>query len=207
MSTVATRSRDLDAVRRDAADCRRCELFRKATQTVFGEGRAGARLMLVGEQPGDAEDEEGRPFVGPAGVLLREILAEVGLDERELYVTNAVKHFKWRPKGTRRIHDKPNWSEIRACDHWLRLELALVGPSLVVCLGATAAQALVARDARVTALRGRLLEVPDLEQPALVTVHPSAVLRAGERRRELRAQLAEDLAIAREALRAQPRSA
>jgi uracil-DNA glycosylase family protein len=169
---------------------------------VFGEGRAGATLMLVGEQPGDAEDEEGRPFVGPAGLLLREILAEVGLDERRLYVTNAVKHFKWRPQGKRRIHDKPNWSEIRACDHWLRLELALVRPRLLVCLGATATQALLGRDARVTALRGRVLEPPELEPRVVVTIHPSAVLRAGDRRREMRAQLAADLATARDALRA-----
>ena len=202
MTAVATRSRELEAVRRDAADCRRCDLYRHATQTVFGEGRPDAPLMLVGEQPGDVEDEEGRPFVGPAGLLLREILTEIGVDERRLYVTNAVKHFKWKPKGARRIHDKPNWTEIRACDHWLRLELALVRPKLVVCLGATATQALLGREARVTALRGRVLDVPELEEPVLVTIHPSAVLRAGERRREMRAQLVSDLAIARDALRA-----
>jgi DNA polymerase len=155
--------------------------------------------MLVGEQPGDAEDEEGRPFVGPAGRLLREILVEVGLDERRVYVTNAVKHFKWRPQGKRRIHDKPNSSEIRACDHWLRLELALVRPRLLVCLGATAAQALLGRDARVGALRGRVLEPPDLEPVVVVTIHPSAILRGGERRHELRDQLAADLALARDA--------
>jgi uracil-DNA glycosylase family protein len=200
MSAVATRAKDLQRARRDAESCRRCDLFRNATQTVFGEGRAGASMMLVGEQPGDAEDEEGRPFVGPAGVLLREVLAEVGLDERRLYVTNAVKHFKWRPRGKRRIHDKPNWSEIRACDHWLRLELALVRPRLLVCLGATAAQALLGREARVTALRGRILEPEGLDTKVLVTVHPSAVLRAGDRRRELRATLAADLAVARDAL-------
>jgi DNA polymerase len=200
MTAVATRAKDLERARRDAESCRRCDLFRNATQTVFGEGRAGASMMLVGEQPGDAEDEEGRPFVGPAGVLLREVLAEVGLDERRLYVTNAVKHFKWRPRGKRRIHDKPNWSEIRACDHWLRLELALVRPRLLVCLGATAAQALLGREARVTALRGRILEPEGLDTKVLVTVHPSAVLRAGDRRRELRATLAADLAVARDAL-------
>jgi DNA polymerase len=158
--------------------------------------------MLVGEQPGDVEDAEGRPFVGPAGLLLREILGEVGLDERRLYVTNVVKHFKWRPKGVRRIHDKPNWSEIRACDHWLRLELAIVRPGLLVCLGATAAQALLGREARVTRLRGRLLEPEGLDARVVVTIHPSAVLRAGERRKELRAQLATDLSFAREALEA-----
>jgi uracil-DNA glycosylase family protein len=201
MTAVQTRARELAAVRRDAEDCTRCDLFRNATQTVFGEGRTGASLMLLGEQPGDVEDETGRPFVGPAGLLLREVLAEVGLDERRIYVTNAVKHFKWRPQGKRRIHDKPNWSEIRACDHWLRLELALVRPRLLVCLGATATQAVLGRDARVTALRGRILEAPDVEPRVIATIHPSAVLRAGERRREMRAQLTEDLAFARDALR------
>lgn len=202
MTAVATRAKELERVRRDAESCRRCDLFRNATQTVFGEGRAGATMMLVGEQPGDTEDEEGRPFVGPAGMLLREVLAEVGLDERRLYVTNAVKHFKWRPQGKRRIHDKPDWSEIRACDHWLRLELALVRPRVLVCLGATAAQALLGREARVTALRGRVLEPEGLELRTVVTFHPSAILRAGERRREMRAGLAADLVVARDALRA-----
>jgi uracil-DNA glycosylase len=201
MTAVETRERELQAARRDAEGCTRCDLFRNATQTVFGEGRTGAALMLLGEQPGDAEDEAGRPFVGPAGQLLREVLAEVGLDERRIYVTNAVKHFKWRPQGKRRIHDKPNWSEIRACDHWLRLELALVRPRLLACLGATASQAVLGRDARVTALRGRVLEAPELEPRVVVTIHPSAVLRAGERRREMRAQLTEDLMLARDALR------
>jgi DNA polymerase len=201
MRAVA-RGRQLDAVRREAMDCRRCDLHRNATQTVFGEGPAGARLMLVGEQPGEVEDEEGRAFVGPAGMLLREILSEVGLEERRLYVTNAVKHFKWRPRGTRRIHDTPNWSEIRACDHWLRLELALVRPRLLVCLGATAAQAVLGRKARVNVLRGRVLgPSADLGVPVVVTVHPAAVLRAGDRRREMRTQLTADLVVARDALR------
>jgi DNA polymerase len=193
--------RELEAVRVDAAGCRRCDLYRDATQTVFGEGAAAAELMLVGEQPGDDEDEEGRPFVGPAGRLLRELLAEVGIDERQVYVTNAVKHFKWRARGTRRIHDKPNWSEIRACDHWLRLELALVRPRVLVCLGATAAQALLGRSARVTELRGRVHGDSDLAPAVLVTFHPSAVLRAGERRGELRRELAADLRLAGDALR------
>ena len=201
MTTVATREQELGATRREAAACTRCDLYRNATQTVFGEGPSSAKLMLVGEQPGDAEDELGRPFVGPAGVLLREILGEVGLDERRLYVTNAVKHFKWRPQGKRRIHDKPSWSEIRACDHWLRIELALVRPRLLVCLGATATQALLGRDARVTVLRGQVLEVPKLAPRVVVTIHPSAVLRAGDRRREMRAQLTADLTTARDALR------
>ena len=201
MSAIATREGELASARRDAVDCRRCDLYRNATQTVFGEGRAGATLMLIGEQPGDAEDEAGRPFVGPAGALTRQVLAEVGIDEDRIYVTNAVKHFKWRPRGKRRIHDKPNWSEIRACDHWLRLELALVRPRLLVCLGATATQALLGKDARVTALRGRVLEPPELETPVVVTIHPSAVLRAGDRRRDLRAQLTADLALARDTVR------
>ena len=161
--------------------------------------------MLVGEQPGDVEDEQGRPFVGPAGILLRRVVEEVGLDERDLYLTNAVKHFKWRPKGTRRIHDTPNWTEIRACDLWLRLELAEVAPELLVCLGATATHALLGRGAKVTALRGRVIEVPDVELPVIVTLHPSAVLRAGDRRDERRAELTHDLALVKttlEALRA-----
>ena len=125
-----------------------------------------------------------------------------GIEKRGLYVTNAVKHFKWRPQGKRRIHDKPNWSEIGACDHWLRLELTLVRPRLVVCLGATATQALLGRSAKVTALRGKVLDPPpELDQPLVVTIHPSAVLRAGERRREMRAQLVSDLTVAREALK------
>jgi DNA polymerase len=194
------RAAALAEARVEAVGCRRCDLWRNATQVVFGEGTTRARALLVGEQPGDVEDESGRPFVGPAGTLLRTILGEVGLDERELYLTNAVKHFKWRPKGTRRIHDKPTWGEVRACDHWLRLELSLVRPELVVCLGSTAAQALLGRAARVTALRGRLLETEEIEAPVVVTLHPSAVLRAGDRRRQLRGELAEDLTLVRRVL-------
>jgi DNA polymerase len=197
---VVSRTTDLEVVRQEAEGCRRCELWRDATQTVFGEGTVRARAMLVGEQPGDAEDEEGRPFVGPAGALLRKVLEEVGLQERELYLTNAVKHFKWRPKGTRRIHDTPSWSEIRACDPWLRVELAAVRPDLLVLLGATAAQAVLGRSARVTRLRGSVLEVSEVEMPVVVTLHPSAVLRAGERRRERRAELVDDLVLVREHL-------
>ena len=198
-STSQTRSQtreSLDETRREAAGCRRCDLWRDATQVVFGEGPARARVMLVGEQPGDVEDRRGAPFVGPAGTLLRDILEEVGLRERDVYLTNAVKHFKWRPKGTRRIHDTPNWTEIRACDVWLRSELALVRPKVLVCLGRTAAQALLGREARVTALRGRLLTVPELTMPVVVTLHPSAVLRAGDERQERRAELAHDLGLA-----------
>jgi DNA polymerase len=186
-------------LRKEAAGCQRCPLWENATQTVFGEGRKDAPLMLVGEQPGDVEDREGRPFVGPAGRLLRELLEEAKIAEEQVYLTNAVKHFKWRPKGKRRIHDKPNWSEIRACSHWLDLELAAVEPELVVCLGATAAQLLVGRDARINALRGQPVTVAD-GRLGLVTIHPSAVLRAGDEREARRLELLEDLALAHELL-------
>ena len=191
----------LASLRREAADCTRCSLYENATQTVFGEGRRTG-LMLVGEQPGDQEDVAGRPFVGPAGRLLRELLGEAGIDDRTVYVTNAVKHFKWKPRGTRRIHDKPNWTEVRACGHWLSLELAAVEPALVVCLGATAAQALFGRTARVGQLRGERLELPDDGTSAIVTIHPSAVLRADDREAR-RAELLEDLVRARELASAQ----
>jgi DNA polymerase len=167
---------------------------------VFGEGAVG-RLMLVGEQPGDVEDRRGRPFVGPAGKLLREVLAEVGVGEDDVYLTNAVKHFKWRPSGKRRIHDKPSWTEVKACGHWLALELAAVGPELVVCLGATAAQALFGRKARVGVMRGQAHPLP-LDRQAVVTIHPSAVLRAGDGREERRRELASDLALAASLLEA-----
>ena len=198
-TTVEKRS--LDDLRREAADCRRCDLWKLGTQTVFGEGGTG-KLMLVGEQPGDVEDRAGRPFVGPAGKLLRSLLEEVGIPDETVYVTNAVKHFKWRPAGgggKRRIHDKPNWVEIKACSHWLSLELLAVRPKLVVCLGATAAQLLIGRSARVGALRGQLLELED-GTPTLVTIHPSAVLRAQDEREERRAELLEDLELARATL-------
>jgi uracil-DNA glycosylase len=193
-------SRRLEALRREAADCKRCELWKLGTQTVFGEGKA-RELMLVGEQPGDVEDVEGHPFVGPAGKLLRKLLAEAKIAEEETYLTNAVKHFKWRPSagGKKRIHDKPNWTEVKACGHWLALELAAVEPRLVVCLGATAAQALFGRSARVGALRGKAVEL-ELGIPALVTIHPSAVLRAGEERDVRRSELLEDLRLARRTL-------
>jgi DNA polymerase len=200
VTSVADRQRELEEARIEASTCRRCELYRDATQTVFGEGPALATLMIVGEQPGDQEDEAGRPFVGRAGALLRRLLEEAGIDERGVYVTNAVKHFKWRPKGTRRIHDKPSWSAIRACDHWLWLELGLVRPDVLVCLGSTAAQALLGRDARVTAMRGRVQSVPELAPAVVVTFHPSAVLRGGDRRGQLREQALHDLELARDAL-------
>jgi DNA polymerase len=181
-------------LRDEAATCTRCPLYARATQTVFGEGATGG-LMLVGEQPGDVEDREGRPFVGPAGTLLRELLDEAGIAAEDTYLTNAVKHFKWRPAGKRRIHDKPNAAEISACGHWLERELVAVSPELVVGLGATAARALFGRTVRVGELRGRTHAVaPGLA--ALVTLHPSAILRAGEARAERRAELLEDLTLA-----------
>jgi DNA polymerase len=175
------------ALRDAAAQCTACHLYRNATQTVFGEGPETARVMLVGEQPGDAEDLAGHPFVGPAGKLLDRCLAEAGIDRRQTYVTNVVKHFKWVPRGPRRIHSKPGSAEIEACFPWLEAEIGTVKPKVVVALGATAAQALFGRSFRVTRDRGRL--VPFALAPcALATVHPSALLRAPDeetRRREI----------------------
>jgi uracil-DNA glycosylase family protein len=183
---------------RDAArGCTACPLWRTGTQTVFGEGLKRARLMLVGEQPGDKEDLAGSPFVGPAGRLLDEALAEAAIERRDVYLTNAVKHFKWQPRGKRRIHQKPNWSEIAACRPWLDAELAVVSPHVLVCLGATAAQALLGREVRVTRDRGKPLESP-LAPVALATVHPSSILRAPDqeaRRREY-VLFVEDLRVA-----------
>jgi uracil-DNA glycosylase family protein len=197
---MVSRAEELEVARQEAQGCRRCDLWRNATQAVFGEGSIRARVMLVGEQPGDIEDEQGRPFVGPAGTLLRKVLQEVGLRERDLYLTNAVKHFKWRPKGTRRIHDTPTWSEIRACDLWLRLELASVRPEMLVLLGGSATQAILGRSARVMRLRGSVLDVSEVDVPVVVTLHPSAVLRAGERRHERRAELVADLTLVKKHL-------
>jgi DNA polymerase len=191
----------LRALRAAARDCRACPLWRTGTQTVFGEGRASARLLLVGEQPGDKEDERGRPFVGPAGLLLDEALAEAGIDRADTYLTNAVKHFKWTPRGRRRIHQKPNAREIAACRPWVEAELAVVKPRVLICLGATAAQALLGRGVRVTRDRGRPLETT-LAPVAFATVHPSSVLRApdAEARRRERALFVDDLRVAAAAL-------
>jgi uracil-DNA glycosylase len=191
----------LTALREAARDCRACPLWRNGTQTVFGEGRKGARLVLVGEQPGDHEDLEGRPFVGPAGRLLDEALDEAGIDRRDAYLTNAVKHFKWTPRGKRRIHQRPNAREIAACRPWLEAELQVVKPSVLVCLGAVAAQALLGRGVRVTRDRGRPIET-ELAAVAFATVHPSSILRAPDatsRKRE-RAQFVDDLGVAAAAL-------
>jgi uracil-DNA glycosylase len=159
-----------------ARNCRACDLWRNATQTVFGEGRPSAKIMLVGEVPGNQEDIEGRPFVGPAGKLLDAALLKAGIERAEVYVTNAVKHFKWEPRGKRRIHKKPNAAEIAACRPWLDAEIALVRPRIIVCLGATAAQALLGRDFRVTQHRGELLK-SQLASIVMATVHPSSILR------------------------------
>ena len=164
-------------VRDTAAGCRACHLYRDATQTVFGEGPSKAEVMLVGEQPGDAEDLAGHPFVGPAGRLLDRALAEAGIDRRIVYVTNVVKHFKFEPRGKRRIHAKPNGAEIAACRPWLETEIALVKPRVLVCLGATAAQALLGRSFRVSQQRGRFVGSP-LAPRVTATVHPSSILRA-----------------------------
>ena len=165
------------ALRQAAAGCRACDLYKTGTQTVFGEGTEDAEIMLVGEQPGDREDIEGKPFVGPAGRVLDEALEEAGIDRRRVYVTNAVKHFKWKPQGKRRLHQKPNAAEINACRPWLDAEIATVKPHLLVLLGATAAQALLGRDFRVSLQRGQLIERPGLP-PTMATVHPSSILRA-----------------------------
>jgi uracil-DNA glycosylase len=182
-----------------AKGCRACDLWRSGTQTVFGEGRAKAELMLVGEQPGDQEDLAGRPFVGPAGKLLDRALEDAGIDRELAYVTNVVKHFKWQPRGKRRIHQKPNSAEIAACRPWLDAELTLIKPEVLVCLGATAAQALLGRQFRVSRDRGVPVE-SDLAPVVMATVHPSSILRS-ENREEETALLVEDLRRVAEALR------
>jgi uracil-DNA glycosylase family protein len=169
--------KSLRSLRAAAADCRACPLWQRGTQTVFGEGAAHARVMLVGEQPGHEEDLAGRPFVGPAGKLLDRALEAAGIDREKVYVTNVVKHFKWEPRGKRRIHAKPNAGEIAACRPWLDAELELIKPEFLVCLGATAAQALLGRQFRVSKDRGRFVPSP-LAPHVLATVHPSSILRA-----------------------------
>ena len=183
----------------DARGCRRCDLWKLGTQTVFGEGSAKAKLMLVGEQPGDQEDLAGRPFVGPAGKLLDRALEEAGIDRGVTYVTNVVKHFKWQPRGKRRIHQKPNAAEVVACRVWLDTELTFVRPEVLVCLGATAAQALLGRQFRVSRDRGAPVE-SDLAPVVMATVHPSSILRSENREAEF-ALLVEDLSRVAEALR------
>jgi uracil-DNA glycosylase family protein len=178
-----------------AAGCTACPLHETGTQTVFGEGSTRARVVFVGEQPGDQEDQQGKPFVGPAGKLLDKALEDAGIDRSAVYVTNVVKHFKWQARGKRRIHQKPNWSEIAACRPWLEAELEVIGPRVLVCLGATAAQALLGRDFRVSKQRGELVE-SDLAENVIATVHPSSILRADEGTRELEfRELVRDLEV------------
>jgi uracil-DNA glycosylase len=173
----------LPKLREAAAGCTACDLWKSGTQTVFGEGTSSAEVMFVGEQPGDREDRAGKPFVGPAGRLLDQAMEEAGIDRTKAYVTNVVKHFKWTARGKRRIHAKPNWSEIAACRPWLEAELEAVKPHVLVCLGATAAQALLGRDFRVTKQRGQPVD-SELAPIAIATVHPSSILRADEDERD-----------------------
>lgn len=168
---------NLKKLQQASKGCKNCDLWERGTQTVFGEGQATSKVMFIGEQPGNDEDLRGRPFVGPAGRLLDKLLIEAGVDRTKVYVTNAVKHFKWEPRGKRRIHKKPNSIEITACRPWLEAEIASIHPKVIVCLGATAAQALLGRDFRVTQHRGELLASP-LAPHVMATVHPSSILRA-----------------------------
>lgn len=184
----------LPKLRGAAAGCRACDLWKTGTQTVFGEGAPHAKVLFVGEQPGDKEDLAGKPFVGPAGGVLNKALAAAGIDRDETFVTNAVKHFKWEPRGKRRIHKKPNSIEIAACRPWLNAEIEVVKPQVIVVLGATAAQALLGKDFRVTQRRGELIE-SELAPHIVATVHPSAILRAPDEdaRHEEMAKFIDDL--------------
>jgi uracil-DNA glycosylase len=188
-------------LREAAAGCRGCHLWEVATQTVFGEGASDAEVMFVGEQPGDQEDLAGRPFVGPAGRLLDDALFEAGIDRSAAYVTNAVKHFKWQARGKRRIHQKPNWTEMTACRPWLEAELELVKPRVLVLLGATAAQTLLGRQFRVTQWRGKRIE-SELAELVTATVHPSSILRGEPHEREANfAAFVGDLRLVADALK------
>ncbi|HZZ41214.1 MAG TPA: UdgX family uracil-DNA binding protein [Acidobacteriaceae bacterium] len=200
--------RDLKSLREAARGCQGCPLNENATQTVFGTGRAAARLVLVGEQPGDREDIEGAPFVGPAGLLLDRCLTDAGIDRDDVYLTNAVKHFKWEPRGKRRLHKKPSAHEIAACRPWLDAELEEIQPEMIVCLGATAAQALLGSAFRVTQNRSKALFPPGLP-PVLATVHPSSILRAPDHnsREQARRSFVHDLRAAADFLSQHRRAA
>jgi uracil-DNA glycosylase len=190
----------LPKLREAAANCRACPLWEGGTQTVFGEGLRRARLMLIGEQPGDREDIEGHPFVGPAGGILDKALEQAGIEREDAYVTNVVKHFKWKPKGKRRIHQTPRAEEINACAPWLEAELDVVDPEVLVCLGATAVKAVIGSNARVMKDHGQFLE-SRLGRAAMPTLHPSAILRAeDEDRDDAMAMLVGDLASVRKRL-------
>jgi uracil-DNA glycosylase family protein len=200
-----SKRKSLPGLRDAAKECRDCPLWENATQTVFGEGTTRAEVMLVGEQPGDQEDLQGHPFVGPAGQLLDRALAEAGVERKLVYVTNAVKHFKWEPRGKRRLHKTPAQREIDACHQWLEGEIRVVRPRVIVCLGATAAKALLGPEFRVSTQRGRYVTSPHAEF-VFATFHPSALLRLRdeEERRKAFAQLVQDLALIRRALEAHP---
>jgi uracil-DNA glycosylase len=195
-------------LREAARGCKACDLWKRGTQTVFGEGTRNAEIMFVGEQPGDQEDVAGRPFVGPAGRLLDKALDEVGIDRRLAYVTNVVKHFKWEARGKRRIHQKPNAEEMAACRPWLDAELAVVRPTILVALGATAAQALLGRQFRLTRHRGAPVD-SDLAPYVLATVHPSSILRApdDQARRRAYADFVADLQVGAKLLAARDKAA
>jgi uracil-DNA glycosylase len=206
MMKLIADAKSLNSLRLAVRDCKACDLWRNATQSVFGEGSQKATIMLVGEQPGDQEDRSGHPFVGPAGKILDEALHEAGIDRDEIYVTNVVKHFKWSlaERGKRRIHKKPRYSEIQACRPWLDAELGLVRPRILVCLGATAAQSLLGRDISVTRQRGQLIESP-MAPYVVATVHPSSILRAPDsdsRRSQMREFVKDLTKVARLAAKA-----
>lgn len=179
-AAVVPAAMTVPALREAAQTCTACDLYKQATQTVFGEGALHASILMVGEQPGDQEDRTGHPFVGPAGRMLDKALAEAGIAREDVYITNAVKHFKWEPQGKRRKHKKPSAGEIAACRPWLASEIKAVQPRVVVCLGATAAQSLFGKVVRLRAMRGKFLETPSASK-VLVTVHPSAILRLPDR--------------------------
>jgi DNA polymerase len=197
MAQPPPRPRSITELREAAAGCRACDLWEKATQTVFGEGATGARMMLVGEQPGDREDLEGKPFVGPAGRVLDEGLQAAGIDRSRVYVTNAVKHFRFTQRGKRRLHEKPNAQQVRACKPWLESEISVVKPHIIVLLGATAAQAVMGPAFRVSTQRGEVMPSP-LGIPVLATVHPSSILRATDdaSREAAMASFIDDLKVA-----------
>ena len=190
------------ALKAASMECRGCDLYKNATQTVFGEGQISSRVIFVGEQPGDEEDLTGRPFVGPAGRLFDKALFEAGIDREKIYLTNTVKHFKWKSKGKRRIHEKPNASEINACDPWLRSEITLIKPRILICLGATAAQALLGKQFRVTQMRGQWLDSL-LAEKTIATIHPSAILRTPDDLRDKAyADFVSDLVLIAQAIEA-----
>ena len=198
-TTPGADARQLAEIASAAAQCNRCELYRRATQTVFGEGPVPAPMMLVGEQPGDQEDKQGAPFVGPAGRILDDALEVAGIDRAAVYVTNAVKHFKWEARGKRRIHKRPNATEIEACSLWLREEVTHVRPEVLVAMGATAVRAVLGGTRAIASLRGQVL-ASTLGPPMVATVHPSAIVRIPDRddRRAALEGLAADLRLARE---------